>query len=187
MEDQTKKPRKRQMSREKRLLANRHERERVRKMNDAYEELRRTFPNYEEARVKTKLELLRIATNYIHSLKEHLQSVIEDGYKSPVNVQMYSSAFEIDGNGTSELGPQISDYPYPPQFPASPSPPSQLPLRHFTPRQADPSGPQFPPPMPRNPDSSSQDFSSLFTSSLVDVHSEESILYNLHAGIVGNQ
>ena len=68
IEDQTKKPaQKRQMSREKRLLANRHERERVRRMNDAYEQLRSTIPNYEETRVKTKLELLRIATNYIQS------------------------------------------------------------------------------------------------------------------------
>ena len=50
IDDQAKNPRKRQMSKEKRLLANRHERERVRKMNDAYEELRSTIPNYEETR-----------------------------------------------------------------------------------------------------------------------------------------
>ena len=76
-DDRAKNPRKRQMSKEKRLLANRHERERVRKMNNAYEELRSTIPNYEETRVKTKLELLLIATNYIQTLKEHLQNIIK--------------------------------------------------------------------------------------------------------------
>ena len=74
IDDRAKNPRKRQMSKEKRLLANRHERERVRKMNNAYEELRSTIPNYEETRVKTKLELLRIATNYIQTLKNTIKA-----------------------------------------------------------------------------------------------------------------
>ena len=172
-EDRTKKPRKRQMSREKRILANRHERERVRKMNDAYEELRSTIPNYEETRVKTKLELLRIATNYIQSLKYHLQTVIRDGY-SPEYPLMYPPAYDMEGNEAGKLDLRESEYLYPPHFP-----PSQLPLRHFAPHQTVCSGSQFPPPMTSSPDSSSQDFFSVFTSSPSDPNSEESFLYNL--------
>ena len=179
MEDRTKKPQKRQMSREKRILANRHERERVRKMNDAYEELRSTIPNYEETRVKTKLELLRIATNYIQSLKYHLQTAIHDGYSSE-NPLMYPPAYDMEGNGAGKLDLRESDYMYLPHFPSPPTaPPSQLPLRHFAPHQTVYSGTQFPPPMTSSSDSSSQDFFSIFTSSLSDSNSEDSFLYNL--------
>ena len=182
MEDGTKKPRKRQMSREKRILANRHERERVRKMNDAYEELRSSIPNYEETRVKTKLELLRIATNYIQTLKERLQSVIHDHYGSSMNSVMSPPAYGMGSSGVSKPGHRISEYPYPPSFPAPPPPPSELSPRHIAHHQTFSGGSQFPPPMtgvPDSSDSSVQDFCSLFTSSLNDCHLEENFLYNL--------
>ena len=98
IDDRAKNPRKRQMSKEKRLLTNRHERERVRKMNNAYEELRTAIPNYEETRVKTKLELLRIATNYIQTLKKHHQSIINSGYNCSVNPLMYPLSLGMEWN-----------------------------------------------------------------------------------------
>ena len=182
IDDRTKKPaRKRKMSREKRILANRHERERVRKMNDAYEELRCTIPNYEETRVKTKLELLRIATNYIQSLKDHLQSVSQNGYNSRINTLVYPSKFDME-NGALKPGSWMHDYPYPPQSSAQPPPLSQLPLCHFAPHQAVSIGSQFPLSLTSHPESSSQDFCSLFTSTVADSNAEESFLFSLQVG-----
>ena len=179
-EDRIKKPRKRQMSRAKRVLANRRERERVRKMNDAFEELRSAIPNYEETRVKTKLELLRIATNYIQSLKESIQNGVHDGYNSPMNPMLYPPAYDMEGSGASKSGPRISEYPYPPQFPALPPPAfTELTSFPFAPHQAVSHGTQFPPPLSGTPESSAHDFLSLLSTSLADSHSGESLLYNL--------
>ena len=179
IEDQTKKPaRKRQMSREKRLLANRHERERVRRMNDAYEQLRSTIPNYEETRVKTKLELLQIATNYIQSLKDRLQSLSQNGYNSPINSLMHPSKYDME-NGALKSGSRLPDYPYSPQSPAQPPPLSQLSLGHFAPHQTVSIGSQFPVSLTTRPESSSHDFCSLFTSTVADSHAEESFLFSL--------
>ena len=173
------------MSKEKRLLANRHERERVRKMNDAYEELRSTIPNYEETRVKTKLELLRIAINYIQTLKEHLQNIIKSGYNSSVNQLMCqpSLGMEYHDNGTSKPGHRISEYPYPPLFPVPPLPPSQLNLGHIGGHQSSSSRPPFSrsmmSPMGESPENSTHDFCSLFAGSLNDSHFDEGFLYHL--------
>lgn len=177
-DDQAKKPRKRQMSRAKRILANRRERERVRKMNDAFEELRSAIPNYEETRVKTKLELLRIATNYIQSLKDHIQNSVHghEGYNSSMNPLMYPSAFEMDSGGPSKSGPRMSDYPFPPQFPAPPPPAfTELSSFQFSQQQT------VPAPVTNGsaPDNSNQDFCNLLTSSLADSHVGENFLYNL--------
>ena len=167
IDDRAKNPRKRQMPKEKRLLANRHERERVRKMNNAYEELRSTIPNYEETRVKTKLELLRIATNYIQTLKKHHQSIINSGYNSSMNQLMYplSLGMEYHDNGTSKLGHRISEYPCPPLSPVAPLPPSQLKLRHIGAHQSSSSRHQFSrsmmSPVAESPENSTHDLHSL--------------------------
>jgi len=167
IDDRAKNPRKRQMSKEKRLLANRHERERVRKMNNAFEELRSTIPNYEETRVKTKLELLRIAANYIQTLKKHHQSIINGGYNSSMNQLMYplSLGMKYHDNGTSKPGHRISEYPCPPLFPVPPLPPSQLKLRHIGTHQSSSSRPQFSrsmmSPVAESPENSTHDFYSL--------------------------
>lgn len=166
------------MSRAKRILANRRERERVRKMNDAFEELRSAIPNYEETRVKTKLELLRIATNYIQSLKDHIQNSVHghEGYNSSMNPLMYPSAFEMDSGGPSKSGPRMSDYPFPPQFPAPPPPAfTELSSFQFSQQQT------VPAPVTNGsaPDNSNQDFCNLLTSSLADSHVGENFLYNL--------
>jgi len=180
-DDQTKKPRKRQMSRAKRILANRRERERVRKMNDAFEELRSVIPNYEETRVKTKLELLRIATNYIQSLKDHIQNSAhgQEGYNSSMNPMMYPSTFEMENGGPpGRSGPRMSDYPFPPQFPAPhPPPPAFIELSslQFSQQQTIPASVSN----GSAPDSSNQDFCNLLTSSLADSHVGENFLYNL--------
>ena len=177
-DDQAKKPRKRQMSRAKRILANRRERERVRKMNDAFEELRSAIPNYEETRVKTKLELLRIATNYIQSLKDHIQNSVHghEGYNSSMNPLMYPSAFEMESGHPSKSGPRMSDYPFPPQFPAPPPPAfTELSSLQFSQQQTVP----VPVTNGNAPDNPNQDFCNLLTSSLADSHVGESFLYNL--------
>jgi len=185
IDDRAKNRRKRQMSKEKRLLANRHERERVRKMNDAYEELRSTIPNYEETRVKTKLELLRIAINYIQTLKEHRQNIIKSGYNSSMNQLMCqpSLGMEYYDNGTSKPGHRISEYPYPPLFPVPPFPPSQLNLGHIGSHQSSSSRPPFSrsmmSPMAESPENSTHDFCSLFAGSLNDSHFDEGFLYHL--------
>ena len=183
IDDRAAKPRKRQMSKEKRLLANRHERKRVRKMNDAYEELRSTIPNYEETRVKTKLELLRIAVNYIQTLKEHLQNITKSGHKTSMNQLMYPPNLGMEYNGTSKPGQRISEYPYPPLFPVPPLLPSQLNLRHIDTHQSGSSRPQFSrsmmSPMAESLENSTHDFCSLFASSLNESHSNEGFLYHL--------
>ena len=181
IDDRAKNRRKRQMSKEKRLLANRHERERVRKMNDAYEELRSTIPNYEETRVKTKLELLRIAINYIQTL----QNIIKSGYNSSMNQLMCqpSLGMEYHDNGTSKPGHRISEYPYRPLFPVPPLPPSQLNLGHIGGHQSSSSRPPFSrsmmSPMGESPENSTHDFCSLFAGSLNDSHFDEGFLYHL--------
>ena len=180
MEDRTKKPRKRQMSRAKRVLANRRERERVRKMNDAFEELRSTIPNYEETRVKTKLELLRIATNYIQSLKDSIQNGIHDGCNSSMNSLMYPPAYEMESNRVSKPGHRISEYLYPPQFPAPPPPAfTELTSFQFAPHQTVSHGSQFSAPLNNASENSNQDFCSFWSNGLADSHPGESLLYNL--------
>ncbi|XP_068742467.1 neurogenic differentiation factor 1-like [Montipora capricornis] len=178
--NRSKKPRKRNMSREKRILANQHERERVRKMNDAYEELRRAIPNYEETRMKTKLELLLIATNYIKTLKDHLKSVLQNGYNSPANALMYPSAFELENGAARAVSSGITEFPCPPQYPAKPPPLSHLPLCHFAPNQTISGGSQNPVTLTSGTDSlSSQELSSLFASCLTDLYTDENFLYTL--------
>ena len=183
IDDQAKHPRKRQMSKEKRLLANRHERERVRKMNDAYEELRSTIPNYEETGVKTKLELVQIATNYIQTLKEHLQSIINSGYNSSMNQLTYPLSLGMECNGTSKPAHRNSDYPYPPLLPVPPLPTSQLNLRHIGTHKSSSNRPHFPrsmtSPMVESHENSTHDFCGLFSSSLNDLHLDEDFLYHL--------
>lgn len=178
MEERAKKSRKRQMSRAKRVLANRRERERVRKMNDAFEELRSTIPNYEETRVKTKLELLRIATNYIQSLKDSIQNSIRDGYNTPLT---YPPAYEMDPNGGLKSGPWISEYPNPTQLPVLPPPTfTELPSFQFPPHhQAVSSGSQFSSPIPNSSETSAQDCYSLWSNGFADSLSGESLLYNV--------
>ena len=184
-EDQLRKPRKRQMSRAKRVLANRRERERVRKMNDAFEELRSTIPNQEETRVKTKLELLRIATNYIQSLKNSIKksSSMHDSFSSPMNALMYPMPFENENIELSKSSSRVADHSYPPQFvaPPPPLPPGFTELTSFQygPHQPAALGPQFPASMTASAESSSADFCSLLSASLVDSHSAENLLYNL--------
>ena len=170
------------MSRAKRILANRRERERVRKMNDAFEDLRSTIPNYEETRVKTKLELLRIATNYIQSLKEHIQSSSHghEGYSSSMNPLMYPPGFEMERNGASKS--RVSDYPFPPQFPAPlPTAFTELASFQFAQQPTASNGNPFPTPLPNGnaSDSSNQDFCNLLTTTLADPHVGEGFLYNL--------
>lgn len=181
-DDRTKKPRKRQMSRAKRILANRRERERVRKMNDAFEELRSTIPNYEETRVKTKLELLRIATNYIQNLKERIHGSIHghEGYGSSMNPLMYPPGFDLESSGAPKS--RVSDYPFPPQFPAPPpSAFTEMASFQFAQQPNVGHGNPFSPPMPNGnaPDSSSQELCNLLTTTLADSHVGESFLYNL--------
>ena len=180
VDDRTKKPRKRQMSRAKRILANRRERERVRKMNDAYEELRSAIPNYEETRVKTKLELLRIATNYIQSLKDYIQNSVHghEGYNSAMNPPTYPPDFDTESS-TLKSGPRISDHSFPPQSPAPPPPPYPELSNQFHHSQQQMG--QFPPSLTNGnvPVNSNQEFCNLLATSLADSHSGDSFLYNL--------
>ena len=176
------------MSREKRILANQHERERVRKMNDAYEELRKTIPNYEETRMKTKLELLLIATNYIKTLKDDLKSVLQNGYNSPANALMYPSAFELENGAARAVSFGITEFPCPPQYPAKPPPLSHLPLCHFAPHQPISGGSQNPVTLTSGTDSlSSQELSSLFASGLTDLYTDENFLYTLQVTVIRNE
>ena len=181
-DDRTKKPRKRQMSRAKRILANRRERERVRKMNDAFEELRSTIPNYEETRVKTKLELLRIATNYIQNLKERIHSSIHghEGYGSSMNPLMYPPGFDMESSGAPKS--RVSDYPFPPQFPAPPPLAfTEMASFQFAQQPTAGHGNPFSQLMPNGnaSDSSNQDLCNLLTTTLADSHVGENFLYNL--------
>lgn len=174
------------MSREKRILANQHERERVRKMNDAYEELRNTIPNHEETRVKTKLELLRIATNYIKTLKDHLQSLLQNGYNPTVSALVYPSAFEMENVASGAVSRGIPDFLCPPQYPKRAPPLSHLPLCHFPPHQTVSGGAQYPVPLTSSSNAlTSQELSTLFASGLTDSNTEENFLYQLQVTMQG--
>ena len=180
--DQLKKPRKRQMSRAKRILANRRERERVRKMNAAFEELRNTIPNHEEIRAKTKLELLRIATNYIQTLKDTIKKnpYIHDSYK-PCNALMYPSPFGMESREcSSQSGVCISDLPCPSQFPAPP-PPSYTELTNFqfVPNQTMLQSSQYSATMTCSTENATGDFCSLLSASLAESHLAEGLPSNL--------
>lgn len=180
VDDGTKKTRKRQMSRAKRVLANRRERERVRKMNDAFEELRCVIPNYEETRVKTKIELLRIATSYIQSLKDCTQNSVhgQEAHNLAANSYMFPPEFEMESS-TVKSGPRFSDHPYPPQFSVPQPPPcTDLPNQFQFPQ---PHMGQFPSSLSNFgiPESSHQEFCNLLATSLADSHSGESLLLNL--------
>ena len=180
VDDGTKKTRKRQMSRAKRVLANRRERERVRKMNDAFEELRCVIPNYEETRVKTKIELLRIATSYIQSLKDYIQNSVhgQEGHNLATNSHMFPPEFEMESS-TVKSGQRFSDHPYPPQFSVPQPPPcTDLPNQFQFPQ---PHMGQFPSSLSNFgiPESSHQEFCNLLATSLADSHSGESLLLNL--------
>jgi hypothetical protein len=52
----------------KRLLANKCERERVRKINEAFEILKSHIPYCDSGRIRTKLDVLRFAIDYIQIL-----------------------------------------------------------------------------------------------------------------------
>lgn len=174
------------MSREKRILANQHERERVRKMNDAYEELRNTIPNHEETRVKTKLELLRIATNYIKTLKDHLQSLLQNGYNPTVSALVYPSAFEMENVASGAVSRGIPDFLCPPQYPKRAPPLSHLPLCHFPPHQTVSGGAQYPVALTSSSNAlTSQELSTLFASGLTDSNTEENFLYQLQVTMQG--
>lgn len=181
--DQLKKPRKRQMSRAKRILANRRERERVRKMNAAFEELRNTIPNHEEIRVKTKLELLRIATNYIQTLKDTIKKnpYIQDSYKPPCNALMYPSPFEMESREcSSQSGVRISDLPCPSQFPAPPPPGyTELTNFQFVPNQTMLQSSQYSATMTCSTENATEDFCSLLSASLAESHLAEGLPPNL--------
>ena len=185
--DRAKKTRKRRMSREKRILANQHERERVRKMNDAYEELRNTIPNHEETRVKTKLELLRIATNYIKTLKDHLQSLLQNGYNPTVSALVYPPVFEMENGASRAVSRGIPDFSCPPQYPKKAPPLSHLPLCHFPPHQTVSGGAQYPVALTSSSDAfTSQELSSLFASGFTESNTEENFLYQLQVTMQRN-
>lgn len=181
--DQLKTPRKRQMSRAKRILANRRERERVRKMNAAFEELRNTIPNHDEIRVKTKLELLRIATNYIQTLKDTIKKNpnIHDGYSPPCNALMYASPLEMESREcSSQSGSCISDLPCPSQF-SAPLPPGYTELTNFqfVPNQTTLQSSQYPATLTCSTENATGDFCSLLSASLAESHSAVGLLSNL--------
>ena len=54
----------------KRLLANKCERERVRKINEAFEILKTHIPYCDSGRIRTKLDVLRFAIDYIKILNK---------------------------------------------------------------------------------------------------------------------
>lgn len=58
----------------RRIRANNRERRRIQAINDAMEALRRVIPNTNNKRKLTKLELLRLAQDYIRDLSEILCS-----------------------------------------------------------------------------------------------------------------
>ena len=58
----------------RRIRANNRERRRIQAINDAMEALRRVIPNTNNKRKLTKLELLRLAQDYIRDLSETLHA-----------------------------------------------------------------------------------------------------------------
>ena len=100
------------------------------------------------------------------------------GNSSPLKTTAWEATYDME-NGALKSGSRIPDYPYSPQSPAQPSPLSQLPLCHFAPHQKVSIGSQFPVSVRTCPASSAHDFCSLFTSTVADLHAEESFLFSL--------
>jgi len=84
-------------SRLRRIRANNRERRRIQAINDAMEALRKVIPNTNGKRKLTKLELLRLAQDYIRDLSEILCSNRPEYEEQIVNVncnyQAYNSFF----------------------------------------------------------------------------------------------
>lgn len=57
----------------KRIMANARERRRMKRLNDAFDELRRILPSINESKQLSKYETLQMAKEYIMALSELLQ------------------------------------------------------------------------------------------------------------------
>ena len=82
----------------RRIRANNRERRRIQAINDAMEALRKAIPNTNNKRKLTKLELLRLAQDYIRDLSEMLCSGNSTLEEEVVNVSFshagYTSYFQ---------------------------------------------------------------------------------------------
>lgn len=74
----------------KRLLANKCERERVRKINEAFEVLKTHIPYCDAGRIRTKLDVLKFAIDYIQILSKMV---------SQNEAAMLLKASQMDGTG----------------------------------------------------------------------------------------
>lgn len=77
----------------RRIRANNRERRRIQAINDAMEALRKAIPNTNNKRKLTKLELLRLAQEYIRELSEMLCSSASPFEDEVVNVSFSYPAY----------------------------------------------------------------------------------------------
>lgn len=88
----------------RRIRANSRERRRIQAINDAMEALRKVIPNTESRRKLTKLELLRLAQEYIRDLSEILCADRQNLGEQVINVDLpypHYSDFFVDSFYTS--------------------------------------------------------------------------------------
>ena len=88
----------------RRIRANSRERRRIQAINDAMEALRKVIPNTESKRKLTKLELLRLAQEYIRDLSEILCADRQKIGEQVINVDLsypHYSGFFVDSFYTS--------------------------------------------------------------------------------------
>lgn len=91
----------------KRLLANKCERERVRKINEAFEVLKTHIPYCDSGRIRTKLDVLKFAIDYIQILSKMVS-------QNEAAMLLKASQMEGTGFGNDEVtSPKSTEFYYP--------------------------------------------------------------------------
>lgn len=96
----------------KRLLANKCERERVRKINEAFEILKTHIPYCDSGRIRTKLDVLKFAIDYIEILTK-MVSQSEAATLLKMTQLEKNSAFKLSTETSTTESPRTSNEMFP--------------------------------------------------------------------------
>lgn len=90
----------------KRLLANKCERERVRKINEAFDVLKTHIPYCDSGRIRTKLDILKFAIDYIQILTKMVSQ--SDATSVLINTQLETTSLATLGALENETESRVT-------------------------------------------------------------------------------
>lgn len=96
----------------KRLLANKCERERVRKINEAFEILKTHIPYCDSGRIRTKLDVLKFAIDYIKILTKMVSQSEATTLLKMTQLEK-STAFKLRAGTSTSESPRTSNEMFP--------------------------------------------------------------------------